>query len=133
MMNLQAPLHSRCLLMVLLLGAQWGGVSFAADQATLSKRVTLAEHSSPLSQFQNEANISAGNDFAPPPALLRFSGKAPIGCEDTLIHFQKAVSGASCSLDLPFDPRSGLKDTALVDSTALTRQSLLLQHTRLQI
>jgi hypothetical protein len=119
--------------MVLLLGAQWCGASLVPSQSALNKQLVLAEHYLAANRAQAEANIGTGNNFPPLPAILRFNGKTLVGLEDALTLFQEVEANADSPFDLPIETASGSNDTFFAGSTALSGQSLFLQHTRLQI
>lgn len=132
-MNIRAPLHFRAILLVLLLGAQCCGAVLFPLQSALSQKLVLAEQKAVVNGDQINASVGTGDDFSPLPAILRFNGKTLVGLEDALSLFQNMEASADSPFDLPIDAASGLQDAIFIGSTALARQSLFLQHTRLQI
>jgi hypothetical protein len=132
-MNIQTLYHFRASLLVLLLGAPWCGAAVVHFHAALGNPSICSEHHSPANREYEGPIICTADDFSSLPALLRFNGKTLIGMEDSLTVFQHVKACADSPLALLFDARSGFKDTVYVGSSALSEQTLFLQHTRLQI
>jgi hypothetical protein len=132
-MNIQTLYKFRVSLLVLLLGAPWCGAAVVHFQAALGIPSILSEHKSPVHGDYEGPIVRTADDSSSLPGLLRFNGKTLVGMEDSLTVFQHVKACADSPLALLFDARSGFKDTVYVGSSALPEQTLILQHTRLQI
>jgi hypothetical protein len=132
-MNLRAPLYYRCVLLVLLLGAQWCASSLAIDRDAVFQRLAQDESASEVTQHPIAAQLVRGNDFYPLAALLRFSDRTLAGSEDFLDLFFEVDSRADSLVQLPCEAGSDCREVEFTGSSASLGQTLLLQHTRLQI